>query len=151
MQNEDCRLFKHFVLLLLQIREIASWYQLHTSFPSRSTLHICQKFQWTSKQLKSAYLDLQYFYRMSAKFPAEHLSLLLEWFTPFFWHHNSFFTVFWVSSFFLSVNIMVLYQFMVTCMKNFASKVEAWGLSDGKRFIDDVLEKKGMDFNESRC
>ena len=31
--------------------EIASWYQLHTSLPSRSTLHICQKFQWTSKQL----------------------------------------------------------------------------------------------------
>ena len=32
----------------------------------------------------SAYLDLQYFHRSSSKFPAEHLSLLLEWFTPFF-------------------------------------------------------------------
>ena len=72
------------MLLLLQIGEIASRYQLHTLLPSQSALHICQKFQWTSEQLKSAYLDLQYFHRRSSKFPAEHLSLLLEWFTPFF-------------------------------------------------------------------
>ena len=32
-------------LLLLQIGEIASRYQLHTSLPSRSALHIRQKFQ----------------------------------------------------------------------------------------------------------
>ena len=68
------------MLLLLQIAEIASRYQLHTSLPSRSELHIRQKFQRTSKQLKSAYLDLQYSC-----------------------------TVFWVSSFHLSVNIVVLY------------------------------------------
>ena len=72
------------MLLLVQIGEIASRYQLRTSLPSRSELHICQKFQWTSEHLKSAYLDLQYFHRRSSKFPAEHLSLLLEWFTPFF-------------------------------------------------------------------
>ena len=29
------------------------------------------------------YLDLQHFHRRSSKFPAEHLSLLLEWFTSF--------------------------------------------------------------------
>ena len=72
------------MLLLLQIGEIASRYQLHTSLPSRSALHIRQKFQWTSEQLESVYLDLQYFHKRSSKFLAEHLSLLLEWFTPFF-------------------------------------------------------------------
>ena len=71
----------------------------------------------------AAYLDLQYFHRRSAKCPAEHLSLLLEWFTPFFYRHNSFCKVFWVSCFYLSVNIVVLYQFTVTCIENFASKV----------------------------
>ena len=30
------------------------------------------------------------------------------------------------------VNIVVLYQFTVTCTENLASNVEAWGLSDGK-------------------
>ena len=72
------------MLLLLQIDEIATRYQLHTFLPSRSALPIRQKFQWTSEQLKSVYVDLQYFRRRSSKFPAEHLSLLLEWFTPFF-------------------------------------------------------------------
>ena len=33
----------------------------------------------------------------------------------------------------LSVKILVLYQFTVACIENFASKVEAWGLSDGKK------------------
>ena len=43
MQTVDYGLFKHyFVLLLLQM---ATWYHLHTSLPSRSTLHIHQKFQ----------------------------------------------------------------------------------------------------------
>ena len=67
------------------------------------------------------YLDLQYFHRRSSKFPAEHLS---------------FCTVFWVSSFYLSVNIVVLYQFTATCIENFASKVEARGLSNGKKVQD---------------
>ena len=30
------------------------------------------------------------------------------------------YSVFWVSSFYLSVNIVVLYQFTVTCIENFA-------------------------------
>ena len=151
------------MLLLLQSGEIANWYKLnwyklHTSLPSRSTLHILQKFQWTSEQLKSVYLDLQYCHRRWSKFPAEHPSLLLDWFTLF---HGFFIaiilivqSVFWSSSFYLSVNIVVLYQFTVTCIENFASKVEAWGLSVGEkgsrlrlcfRVVDDVPEKKGMD------
>ena len=103
------------MLLLLEIGEVASRYQLHTSLPRRSALHIGQKFQWTSEQLQSVYLDLQYFHRRSSKFPAEHLSLLLEYnLLPFYRHNSSCeFTVFWVSSFHLSVNIVVLYQFTV--------------------------------------
>ena len=107
----------------------------------------------------AAYLDLQYFHRRSAKCPAEHLSLLLEWFTPFFYHHNSFCTVFWVSCFYLSANIVVLYQFTVTCIENFASKVEGWGLSDGKKVQDcDYVFRLSIMFQrrkewicESRC
>ena len=49
--------------------------------------------------------------------------------------HNSFCTVFWVSSFYLSINIVVLYQFTVTWIENFVSKVEG-GLSDGKKVQD---------------
>ena len=110
-----------------------SWYQLRNSLPSRSTLHIRQKFQWTSKQLKSGYLDLQYFHRKSSKFPAEHLFLLLKWFTPFFCRHNSSCTVFWVISFYLSIHVVVLYQFAVTRIEKLASKVDAWGLSVEKK------------------
>ena len=109
--------------------EIASWYQLYTSLPSRSTLHICQKFQWTSKQPKSAYLDFQYFHRRSSKFPVEHLSLLLEWYSPFFIAIilSVQYSVFWVSSFYLSVNIVVLYQFTVTCIETSLFNVRSLG------------------------
>ena len=104
------------LLLLLQI---ASWCQLHTLLPSRSTLHICPKFQWTFEQLKAAYLEVQYFHRRSSKFPVKHFSLLLEWFTPFFNRHYSF--DIWDSNFYLSINIVVLYKFMVTCIQNFTT------------------------------
>ena len=73
-------------------------------------------------------------------------------------------SVFCVSSSHLSVNIVVLYQFTVTCIENFPSKVEAWGLSDGEkgsrlrlcfRVVDDVPGKKGMDLwkqmSSSKC
>ena len=75
-------IFQTFVFLLLQI---ASWYQFirHNLLPSQSTKHIRQKFQWTSQQLKSAYLDLQYVHWRSSRFHAEHLSFLWWWFTPF--------------------------------------------------------------------
>ena len=74
-----------------------------------------------------------------------------------FYCHNSFCTVFWVSSFYLSVNIVVLYQFMVTCIENFASKAEARGLSDGKKVqgcdyvfgsLTTFQRKKGMDLGK---
>ena len=78
-----------------------------------------------------------------------------------FYRHNSFCTVFWVSSFYLSVNIVVLYQFAITCIENFADKVEVWGLSDRLRLlicfrvVEDVPEKKGMDLwkqmSSSKC
>ena len=101
------------MLLLLQIGEIASRYQLHISLPSRSALHIRQKFQGTSEQLKSVYLDLQYFHRRSCKFPENVYSFLVVGMISFlFYPYNSSCTVFWVSSFHLNVNIVV-YQFTV--------------------------------------
>ena len=126
------------IRLLCRLGELTSWYQLHTSLPCRSTLHIRQKFQWTSEQITSAYLDLQYFHRRSSKFPAEHLYLLLEWFTPI-----SFCTVFWVISFYLSVNI-VLYQFTVTCIEN-------WGVrSLGQWIIESEVYLLCMPGREKR-
>ena len=141
-------------MLLLQIGEIATRYQLHTSLPSRSELHIRQKFQWTSKQLKSAYLDLQYFHRRSSKFPAEHLFFVVGMTYSRFYRHNSC-TVFWVSSFHLSVNILVLYhQFTVPGHVYRKLRIESWsvkslGWKKGSRLwlcfqvVDDVPEKKG--------
>ena len=49
---------------------------------------------------------------------------------------NSLWTVFWVSSFYLSVYIVVLYQFAITCIENFADKAEARGFSNGKKVQD---------------
>ena len=130
----------HGISLLYRLGELASWYQLHTSLLCRSTLHIRQKFQWTSEQLTSAYLDLQYFHRRSSKFPAEHLSLLLEWFTP-----NSFRTVFWVSSFYLSVNI-VLYQFTVTYIENWSMRSLGQWIIENKVYLLSMLGRKKKRF-----
>ena len=124
------------ISLLYRLGELASWYQLHTSLLCGSTLHIRQKFQWTSDQLTSAYLDLQYFHRRSSKFPAEHLSLLLEWFTP-----NSFRTVFWVSSFYLSVNI-VSYQFTVTCTENWSMRSLGQWIIENKVYLLSMLGQR---------
>ena len=114
MQNEDCT-------------PSSSNSQLVISYTPRFLVEVhytfSPKVQWTSKQLKSAYLDFQSFHRRSSKFPAEHLPLLLEWFTPFFSAIillNSFCTLFWVSSFYLSVNIDMLYQFTVTCIESWS-------------------------------
>ena len=43
----------------------------------------------TDALLEEVSLDLQYFHRMSSKFPAEYLSLLLELFTPFSRHYSN--------------------------------------------------------------
>ena len=94
VKNEEwgLQIFYHLCSLWPQITR---WCQFkNTRFPVQagskySTLHVPQKLQWTSKQLKSAYIDLQYFHRMSSKFPAEYLSLLLELFTPFSRHYSN--------------------------------------------------------------
>ena len=106
--------FKHLIVfLLLQISEIASRYQLHPSLRSRSALHIRQKFQWTSEQLKSAYLICNTFIEGHLNFL--HNIFLCCWndYYSLFYRYNSSCTVFWVSSFHLSVNMVVLYQLTV--------------------------------------
>ena len=66
-----------------------------------------------------------------------------------FYRHNSFCTVFWVSSFYLSLNI-VLYQFTVTCIENWSVRSLGHPCSDGKNgsrlrlcfwVVDEVPEK----------
>ena len=39
-----------------------------------------------------------------------------------FYRHYSFFTVFWVSSFYLSLNIVALHQFTVTCIEKWSER-----------------------------
>ena len=130
MQNEDCTPSSPNSLLVISYTP-RFLVEVHYTFSP--------KVQWTSKQLKSAYLDFQSFHRRSSKFPAEHLPLLLEWFTPFFIAIiivdyaiillNSFSTVFWVRSFYLSVNnIVVLYQFTVTCIEGWSVRSRKKGL-----------------------
>ena len=73
-----------------------------------------------------------------------------------FYRHNSSCTVFWVSSFHLSVNIVVLYQFTVPGHVYRKLRIQSWsvrslGRKKGSRLrlcfrvVDDVPEKKGMD------
>ena len=93
-------------------------------------------------------------------FPQNIFSLLLEWLTPGFYRHKSC-TVFWVSSFHLSVNIVVLYQFTVPGHVYRKLRIKSWsvkslGWKKGSRLrlcfqvIDDVPEKKGMDLWKQR-
>ena len=85
-----------------------------------------------------------------------------------FYRHNSSCTVFWVSSFHLSVNIVVLYQFTVPghvyrklCIKSWSVKSLGWKKGSRLRLpvcfrdVNDVPEKKGMDLwkqmSSSKC
>ena len=84
-----------------------------------------------------------------------------------FYRHNSSCTVFWVSSFHLSVNIVVLYQFTVPGHVYRKLRIKSWsvkslGWKKGSRLrlcfrvvFDDVPEKKGMDLwkqiSSSKC
>ena len=73
-----------------------------------------------------------------------------------FYRHNSSCTVFWVSSFHVSVNIVVLYQFTVPGhvyreLRILSSSVRSLGRKKGSRLrlcfwvVDDIPEKKGVD------
>ena len=75
------------MLLLLQIGEIASRYQLHTSLPSRSDCTFARSFSEYPNSSKSAYLDLQHFHRRSSKFPAEHLFFVVGMIYSLFYRH----------------------------------------------------------------
>ena len=143
MQNEDCRLFKHLC------------YQLHTLLSSRSTLHICQKFQWTSKQLKSAYLDFQYFHRRSSKISCRISFFVVGMIFSLLYLHNSFCTVQWI----LGQQLLFKrkHRSLVPIHSHVHRKLRSltWGLSDRKKgsslrlccfwVVDDVPGKKGMD------
>ena len=83
-----------------------------------------------------------------------------------FYRHNSSCTVFWVNSFYLSVNNVVLYQFTVPGHAYRKLRILSWsvkslGRKKGSRLrlcfrvVDDVPEKKGMDLwkqmSSSKC
>ena len=58
-----------------------------------------------------------------------------------FYRHNSFCTVFWVSSFYLSVNI-VLYQFTVTCIENWSVRSLGQWIIESKVYLLSMLGRK---------
>ena len=135
MQNEDCRLFKHLCSFL------SKWGKQLAG--SSYTPHFLVEVHCTFA--RTAYLDLQYFHRQVID-------------TSFLFVHS----VFWVSSSYLSVNIVVLNQFTVTCIKNFASwlkRVVSVVSRTEKRFkfqaVDDIPEKKAVDLckqmSSSKC
>ena len=97
--------------------------KMQTECKMQTALHIRQKFQWTPKQLKSAYPDLQYFKKVNQISCRTSFS-----FTPFFYRHNSSCTVFWVSSFHLSVNIVVLHQFTVPGHVYRKLRIKSWSV-----------------------
>ena len=83
-----------------------------------------------------------------------------------FYRHNSSSTVFWVSSFHLSVNIVVLYQFTVPGQVYRKLRIQSWSVKSLRRkkgsrlrlcfrVVDDVPEKNGMDLwkqmSSSKC
>ena len=58
-----------------------------------------------------------------------------------FYHHDSFCTVFWISSFYVSVNI-VLYQFTVTCIENWSVRSLGQWIIESKVYLLSMLERK---------
>ena len=58
-----------------------------------------------------------------------------------FYRHNSFCTVFRVSSFYLSVNI-VLYQFTVTCIENWSVRSLGQWIIESKVYLLSMLGRK---------
>ena len=108
-----------------------------------SEMHIPQKFQWTYEQLKSVYLDLQHFHPnfLQNIFLCCWNDLLPFYHHYSFFHHHYLYSIL-VSGFSLSINIVVLYQFTVTC-------IEIWSVRPLSRiqssrlwqFFDDVPEK----------
>ena len=62
-----------------------------------------------------------------------------------FYHHNSFCTVFWVSSFYLSINIM-LHQFTVTCIENWSVRSLGQWIIESKVYLLSMLTRKKKRF-----
>ena len=58
-----------------------------------------------------------------------------------FYHHDSFCTVFWISSFYVSVNI-VLFQFTVTCIENWSVRSLGQWIIESKVYLLSMLERK---------
>ena len=89
---------------------------------------------WTDK------VCIPWFAILSSKFPAEHFSLWLEWFTPFLSPLFLLYSIL-VSSFYLIVNIVVLYQFTVTCIEIWSVRSLGWIKSSRLwLFFDNVPE-----------
>ena len=62
-----------------------------------------------------------------------------------FYHHNSFCTAFWVSSFYLSGNI-VLYQFTVTCIENWSVRSLRQWIIESKVYLGRKKKVQDCDY-----
>ena len=122
MQNEDCRLFKH--LCSFFSKKLAT-----ISYTTRFLVGVHCTFTRSFNERRTAKVCVLWFAILSKKISCRTSFFVVGMICSLFNRNYSFCTVFWVSSFYLRINIIVLYQFMVTHIENF----EAWGLSE-KRF-----------------
>ena len=95
--------------------------------------------------IRTAYVRLPWFEKLSQK--VIQISCRTSFFVvemilySHFYRHNSFCTFFWVSSFYLSVNIM-LYQFTVTCIENWSARSLGQWIIESKVYLLSMLERK---------
>ena len=109
-RTTSCRIWSEPCVLLIYCTQLHGVWSLLLF----SEMHIRQKFQWTSEQLNSAYLGWQYFH------PNFLQNIFLccwnDFNTPFLSPLFPLYSIL-VSSFYLSINIVMLYQFTVTCIE----------------------------------
>ena len=150
------------IRLLCRLGELASWYHLHSSLPCRrhcTFATFVRSFNERPNSLRRPTLICNTFIEGRPNFLRNIFLCCWNYLLPFY-RHNSFCTVFWVSRFYLSVNI-VLYQFIVTCIENWSVRSRTmdnrklslsinYPCSDGKKgsrlrfcfwVVDEVPEK----------
>ena len=136
------------IRLLCRLGELASWHQLHTSLPCRrhcTFVTFTRSFNERRNSLRQPTLICNTFIEGHPNFRQNVFLCCWNDLLPFY-RHNSFCTVFWASSFYLSVNI-VLYQFTVTCIENWSVRSLGQWIIESKVYLLIIharTEKKGL-------
>ena len=114
----------------------------HTSLPCRTVLHctFARSFNERPNSLRPPTLICNTFIEGHPNFLQNIFLCCWNDLLPFY-RRNSLCTVFWVSSFYLSVNI-VLYQFTVTCIENWSVRSLGQWIIESKVYLLSTLGRK---------